>query len=141
MTVVRPGRIERGVTLDQLSGEVTHRLYIDGGVFGPSGKFRLEEIGVELAHVFERIYRIKPGEPNSALCRDDPDLRDGARRLAREDRGGRDHELDGLDVRAARLDRGVRGGSIAVAQGLERERSAGARVAGRWRPAGADCLT
>jgi putative CocE/NonD family hydrolase len=65
-SVVRPGRIERAVTLDQLSGEVTHRLYIDGGVFGPSGKFRLEDIGVELAHVFERIYRIKPGEPNSA---------------------------------------------------------------------------
>jgi uncharacterized protein len=66
ITVVRPGRIERTMTLDQLSGEVTHRLYIDGGVFGPSGKFRLEDIGVELAHVFERIYRIKPGEPNSA---------------------------------------------------------------------------
>lgn len=66
MTVLRPGRIERSVTLDQLSGEVTHRLYIDGGVFGPSGKFRLEDIGVELAHLFERIYRIKPGEPNSA---------------------------------------------------------------------------
>ena len=65
-TVLRPGRLERSSTLDQLSGEVIHRLYIDGGVFGPSGKFRLEDIGVELAHAFERIYRIKPADPNSA---------------------------------------------------------------------------
>ena len=107
VTVVRPGRIERGVTLDQLSGEVTHRLYIDGGVFGPSGKFRLEDIGVELAHVFERIYRIKPDDPNSAHATMNQTYETRARRLAREDRSGRHHDLDRFDVRAARLDRGV----------------------------------
>jgi hypothetical protein len=45
---------------------VTHRLYVDGGVFGDWGKFRLEDIGLEMGHVFERNYRIHPNEPNSA---------------------------------------------------------------------------
>jgi putative CocE/NonD family hydrolase len=66
VTTLRPGRLERSVTRDEVSGEVTHRLFIDGGVFGDCGKLRLEDIGLELAHVSERIYRIKPEDPNSA---------------------------------------------------------------------------
>jgi putative CocE/NonD family hydrolase len=69
MTTLRAGRVERSVTLDQLSGEVVHRLFIDGGVFGPCGKFRLDDIDLEMAHVYERLYSIKPGEPNSARAR------------------------------------------------------------------------
>lgn len=66
MAVLREGRLERSVTLDQVSGEVTHRLYIDGGTFGPWGKLRLEATGIEMSHVYDRIYRIRPDDPNSA---------------------------------------------------------------------------
>jgi len=66
MTVLREGRLERSVTMDQVSGEVTHRLYIDGGVFGPWGKLRLEATGIEMSHVYDRIYSIRPEDPNSA---------------------------------------------------------------------------
>lgn len=66
VTVLRQGRIERGVTLDQLTQEVSHRLFVDGGVFGDWGKFRLDAIDLEMGHVYERIYRIKPDDPNSA---------------------------------------------------------------------------
>ena len=67
-TVLRQGRVERSVTTDQLSGEVTHRLFVDGGVFGDWGKFRLEAIDLDMGHVFERFYRIKPDDPNSAVA-------------------------------------------------------------------------
>jgi len=69
VTVLRKGRVERSVSIDQLSGEVSHRLYLDGGVFGPQGKQRLEDIGMELAHVYERTYSIHPDDPNSARAR------------------------------------------------------------------------
>jgi putative CocE/NonD family hydrolase len=68
MTILRKGRVERSVTLDQISGEVIHRLFIDGGVFGDWGKFRLDDIDLDMAHVFERIYRIKPDQPTSACA-------------------------------------------------------------------------
>ena len=51
---------------DPVTGEVNHRLHIDGGVFGAWGKFRLEAIDLEMGHAFERNYRIHPDEPNSA---------------------------------------------------------------------------
>ncbi|MFZ0552253.1 MAG: hypothetical protein WAM21_15750, partial [Steroidobacteraceae bacterium] len=66
MTLLRPGRLERSVTLDQLSGEVTHRLFIDGGTFGPWGKLRLEAPAMEMSHVYERLYAIRPEDPLSA---------------------------------------------------------------------------
>jgi len=65
-TGLRPGRVERSVSTDSVTGEVTHRMYVDGGVFGNWGKFRLEDIGLEMAHVIERTYRVRPDEPNSA---------------------------------------------------------------------------
>jgi putative CocE/NonD family hydrolase len=66
VTVLRQGRVERSVSTDPSTGEVTHRLYVDGGVFGDWGKFRLEAIDLEMGHVFERNYRIHPDRPNSA---------------------------------------------------------------------------
>jgi hypothetical protein len=66
MSLLRQGRLERSVTLDQLSGEVTHRLFIDGGTFGPWGKLRLEASGMEMSHVYERLYAIRPEDPLSA---------------------------------------------------------------------------
>jgi putative CocE/NonD family hydrolase len=65
-TVLRQGRVERSVTTDQITGYVSHRLYVDGGVFGDWGKFRLEGIDMDMGHVFERIYSIHPDDPNSA---------------------------------------------------------------------------
>jgi uncharacterized protein len=65
-TSLREGRIERSATIDQLSGVVSHRLFIDGGVFGPSGKLRLDAIDMEMGHLFERVYRVHPDDPNSA---------------------------------------------------------------------------
>ena len=65
-TVLRQGRVERSVVADPVTGEVTHRLYVDGGVFGDWGRFRLEGIGLSMGHVFERRYSIRPDEPNSA---------------------------------------------------------------------------
>ena len=78
-----------------------------------------------------RIYRIKPDDPNSAHATMTQTYEMSARRLAHEDRSGRHDDLDRFDVRAARLDRGVRSRSVAVAQGLALEHSTGARVAGR----------
>ena len=65
-TVLRQGRVERAVTTDPVTGVVSHRLFVDGGVFGDWGKFRLESIDLEMGHVFERIYSIHPDNPNSA---------------------------------------------------------------------------
>lgn len=66
VTVLRQGALERSVTINQLSGEVTHRVYLDGGTFGPQGKLRFEAIGIEMSHVGERLYSIRPDAPLSA---------------------------------------------------------------------------
>jgi uncharacterized protein len=66
VTVLREGRVERTVSVDRVTGEVNHRLYTDGGVFGAWGKFRLDAIGLEMGHTYERNYRIRPNDPNSA---------------------------------------------------------------------------
>ena len=58
--------MERTVTLDQLTGRVSHRLFVDGGTFGPTGKIRLEAPGVAISHVSDRTYSIHPDDPNSA---------------------------------------------------------------------------
>jgi len=68
LTVLREGRLERSVTLDQVSGRVNHRMFVDGGTFGPTGKVRLEGSGVEISHVTERNYSIHPDDPNSAVA-------------------------------------------------------------------------
>jgi len=69
VTILRQGRVERSVTTDQITGLVSHRLFIDGGVFGDWGEFRLDAIDLSMGHVFERIYSIHPDEPNSARAR------------------------------------------------------------------------
>jgi uncharacterized protein len=68
VTILRKGRVERSVTVDQVNSEVSHRLYIDGGVFGDCGKFRIDDVGVEMGHVYDRVYRIKPDDPRSAVA-------------------------------------------------------------------------
>lgn len=66
VSIAREGKLERSVSIDQVSGRVNHRLYVDGGTFGPTGKIRLEIPGVEISHVSERNYSIHPDDPNSA---------------------------------------------------------------------------
>jgi putative CocE/NonD family hydrolase len=68
VTVLREGRVERSIVTDPATGQVNHRLYTDGGVFGAWGKFRLEDIGLEMSHAYERNYRIHPADPNSATA-------------------------------------------------------------------------
>ena len=69
MTVLRQGKLERSETIDPRTGEVNHRLFIDGGTFGPWGKLRLESPGIDISHVYERNYSIHPDDPNSARAR------------------------------------------------------------------------
>lgn len=64
-----PGKLERGMTVDSVSGEIAHRVFIDGGVFGPVGRSRLEATGIEIGDVSERVYTITPGDPLSAKAR------------------------------------------------------------------------
>jgi putative CocE/NonD family hydrolase len=66
LTIVRSGALERSVSIDQITGRVNHRLYVDGGTFGPTGKMRLTTPGIEMSHVSERNYSIHPSDPNSA---------------------------------------------------------------------------
>jgi uncharacterized protein len=65
-TVLREGSMERTVTLDQLTGRVNHRLFVDGGTFGPTGKIRIEAPDVAISHICDRNYGIHPDDPNSA---------------------------------------------------------------------------
>jgi hypothetical protein len=54
------------VERDVVSGEVVHRVFVDGGVFGPVGAFRIDEIGLEISHLLESEYRIRDDDPLSA---------------------------------------------------------------------------
>ena len=62
---VREGALDRGLTVDQATGVHRSRVYIDGGVFGPVGRMRLET-GTELGDISERLYDIHPYDPLSA---------------------------------------------------------------------------
>jgi hypothetical protein len=65
-TTIQPGRLERDIHVDQLTGEITHRSFCDGGVFGPIGRIRLDAIGLETHHVTNRVFRIRPDIADSA---------------------------------------------------------------------------
>ncbi len=66
VTRVRDGSMERSVHTDLTTGEMTHRFFIDGGVFGPVGDMRLDEIGTVLTDVSERRYSIQADDPLTA---------------------------------------------------------------------------
>ena len=61
-----PGSIERDYKIDLTTGLVTHRVYIDGGVFGPIGKIFFEKTNTGMHDKSERIYSIHPDDPLSA---------------------------------------------------------------------------
>lgn len=66
ITPLAEGRLERTVTTDLVTGRVTHRVFIDGGVFGPIGRIRFDDTGTEFHDVSERLYEIHPDDPLSA---------------------------------------------------------------------------
>ncbi len=66
ITCMREGSMERTVHTDLITGAMTHRVFIDGGVFGPIGDIRLDDIGTVLSDVSERRYTIHPDDPLSA---------------------------------------------------------------------------
>jgi hypothetical protein len=66
ITKLRDGKLERTIGLDLTTGEHISRTFIDGGVFGPVGRLRLDAIGTELGDVSERLYAIRPDDPLSA---------------------------------------------------------------------------
>ena len=60
--------MQRSVTTDLMTGEQTARCFIDGGVFGPVGRVRLDDTGTEMTDISDRIYRIHPDDPLSAAA-------------------------------------------------------------------------
>ena len=66
VTRVRDGSMERSVHTDLTTGDVTQRFFLDGGVFGPVGDMRLDEIGTVLSDISDRRYTIRADDPLSA---------------------------------------------------------------------------
>ena len=58
MTQLREGRMERGWCVDAMTGTITNRVWIDGGVFGPVGRVRLDDTGTEMGDISERLHEI-----------------------------------------------------------------------------------
>lgn len=67
VTNTRKGSMERSLHTDLMTGEHSARFFLDGGVFGPVGRIRLDETGTEMGDISDRIYRIHPDDPLS--CR------------------------------------------------------------------------
>ena len=55
----------RTLTTDLETGVLESRVFFDGGVFGPVGSVRLDEIGTVLDDVSDRRYAIHPDDPLS----------------------------------------------------------------------------
>ncbi len=66
VTALTEGSMSRTIETDLTTGVQTARTLIDGGVFGPSGRIRLDDTGTELHDISDRIYTIHPDDPLSA---------------------------------------------------------------------------
>jgi len=66
VTKIRDGAMERSLKIDLTDGTHTARFFLDGGVFGPVGRLRLDDTGTEMGDISERIYSIHPDDPLSA---------------------------------------------------------------------------
>ena len=66
VTIIRDGKLEREIHYDLTTGMHSNRVFIDGGVFGPIGRLRLDDLGIELGDISERIYQIHADDPLSA---------------------------------------------------------------------------
>ncbi len=65
-TTIRAGDMARTLTTDLETGLVENRVFFDGGVFGPIGMIRLDDIGTEMGDISDRRYVIHPDDPLSA---------------------------------------------------------------------------
>ena len=75
ITTVKEGAMERSVKTDLTTGEHITRFYIDGGVFGPVGKRRIDATGTVMSSISDRIYSIHPDDPLSARVSMDQECR------------------------------------------------------------------
>lgn len=66
VTEIRAGTMERSIKIDLTDGTHIARFFLDGGVFGPVGRIRLDDTGTEMGDISDRIYRIHPDNPLSA---------------------------------------------------------------------------
>ncbi|GGH18233.1 hypothetical protein SAMN05444007_10147 [Cribrihabitans marinus] len=66
LTHVRDGSMERSFHTDLTDGATLHRFFSDGGVFGPVGDMRLDDIGTVLSDISDRRYTIHADDPLSA---------------------------------------------------------------------------
>ncbi len=65
-TQVSEGAMARTIATDLETGLVHHRVFFDGGVFGPVGSSRLDDTGTVLSSTSERLHSIHPDDPLSA---------------------------------------------------------------------------
>jgi predicted acyl esterase len=68
VTRLRDGSMERSLHHDLGDGTVTARFFLDGGVFGPVGRLRLDETGTEMSDISDRRYTIRADDPLSAVA-------------------------------------------------------------------------
>ena len=66
ITRVRDGSMERSIHADLTTGLETQRFFLDGGVFGPVGDLRLDDIGTVLGDISDRRYTIHAADPLTA---------------------------------------------------------------------------
>ncbi len=66
VTRLREGSMVRAATQDLSTGVHTQQFFLDGGVFGPVGRMRLDDIGTELGDISDRQYHIRADDPLSA---------------------------------------------------------------------------
>ncbi len=66
VTRVREGSMERSIHADLTTGLETQRFFLDGGVFGPVGDLRLDDIGTVLGDISDRRYTIHASDPLTA---------------------------------------------------------------------------
>ncbi|MDI3337138.1 CocE/NonD family hydrolase [Defluviimonas aestuarii] len=66
VTRVRDGSMERSIHADLTTGLETQRFFLDGGVFGPVGDLRLDDIGTVLGDISDRRYTIHAADPLTA---------------------------------------------------------------------------
>ena len=66
ITNIRKGSMERSLSTDLTTGMTTARFFLDGGVFGPVGRLRLDEIGTEMGDISDRVYKIHATDPSKA---------------------------------------------------------------------------
>ncbi|NNE78712.1 MAG: CocE/NonD family hydrolase [Silicimonas sp.] len=73
VTKLRDGSMERSLHTDLMTGEVAARFFLDGGVFGPIGRLRLDDTGTEMGDVSDRVYRIHADDPLTCRATMDQD--------------------------------------------------------------------